>query len=116
MFVKLFLLAALLVVACAYTPIKLEWLASVGAPDRVLDNDAAEIPAYHNNIVYVSNNAFVRVDLYNISTPTSPFYARSIDLSTYGSGLNSVAYKDGVLIAAVAVSIHLLIFRQSTYG
>jgi DNA-binding beta-propeller fold protein YncE len=62
----------------------------------------AEIPAYDpatRRLFVVSPNN--RLDVIDISNPSSPLILPSIDLSLYGGGVNSVAVKNGIVAAAV---------------
>jgi DNA-binding beta-propeller fold protein YncE len=62
----------------------------------------AEIPAYDpatRRLFVVSPNN--RLDVIDISNPSSPIILPSIDLSLYGAGVNSVAVKNGIVAAAV---------------
>jgi LVIVD repeat/PEP-CTERM motif len=62
----------------------------------------AEIPAYDpisKRLFVVSPNN--RLDVIDISNPSSPIILPSIDLSLYGGGVNSVAVKNGIVAAAV---------------
>jgi hypothetical protein len=67
-----------------------------------VSNFGAEIPAYDPGsrrlFVTSPNN---RLDVLDISNPANPITLPSIDLSTYGAGVNSVAIKNGIVAVAV---------------
>lgn len=65
---------------------------------------AAEISAYDpaTKQLFVVNNADGSVvDVIDISIPTALVYVKSIDVASYGGGVNSVAVKNGLLAAAI---------------
>jgi DNA-binding beta-propeller fold protein YncE len=65
---------------------------------------AAEISAYDpaTKQLFVVNNANGSViDVIDFSTPTALVYVKSIDIASYGAGVNSVAVKNGLLAAAI---------------
>lgn len=69
---------------------------------------AAEISAYDSDTkrLFVVNNAGnSRVDVINLENPSSPVYIQSIDITSFGGGVNSVAVKNGVLAAAVEANV-----------
>lgn len=63
----------------------------------------SEIVAFSktNDKMYVTNGENNRVDIINISDVTSPTLDSSIDMSPYGTGINSVAVQNGVVAVAV---------------
>jgi 5'-nucleotidase len=63
----------------------------------------SEIVAYDagSKRMFTTNGENNAVDIIDISTPSSPLKVSSIDLSPYGTGVNSVAVKNGVVAAAV---------------
>ncbi|HEO99284.1 MAG TPA: hypothetical protein ENO02_08300 [Epsilonproteobacteria bacterium] len=65
----------------------------------------SEIVAYDkaSKKMFVTNGANNKIDIIDISTPTAPTKLSSIDLSAYGTGVNSVAAHNGVVAAAVEV-------------
>lgn len=67
------------------------------------DASATEIMAWNaaDARVYSTNGSTVAIDVIDLSDPTNPVLDFSIDLSSYGSGVNSVAYFDGYVVAAV---------------
>ena len=65
---------------------------------------AAEISAYDpatQRLFVVSNDEMSRIDVVDLSDPTTPQRIESIDIAPYGGGVNSVAVSDGQLAAAV---------------
>ena len=64
---------------------------------------AAEIVSYDPSTfrAFVVNAHAAAVDVLDVSDPGEPAKVESIDLSGYGSGVNSVDVYDGVLVAAV---------------
>lgn len=80
-------------------------LSSLGNSTTAANNFGAEIPAYDP----ASRRLFVtgpnnRLDIADISNPASPIRLPSIDLSTYGAGVNSVAIKNGIVALAMEAS------------
>lgn len=67
------------------------------------DASATEIAVYDEvrQQVYSTNGATNSVDIVDISNPSSPSLANSFDLSTYGTGINSVAYYNGYIACAL---------------
>ncbi|MFM7878651.1 MAG: choice-of-anchor I domain-containing protein [Microcystis panniformis] len=69
------------------------------------NNFGAEIPAYdpasRRLFVIGPNN---RLDIADISNPAGPIRLPSIDLSSYGAGVNSVAIKNGIVAVAMEAS------------
>jgi hypothetical protein len=68
----------------------------------VFDASAAEIPTYDPNTrrLFVAN-ANSSVDIINIQNPNNPVLFGSIDITPYGSNVNSVAFNNGLLAAAI---------------
>jgi 5'-nucleotidase len=50
---------------------------------------------------FVTNGDANAIDILDLSSPTSPSKLSSIDLSSYGTGVNSVAVKNGLVAVAV---------------
>ncbi|MGK7954922.1 MAG: choice-of-anchor I family protein [Crocosphaera sp.] len=63
----------------------------------------AEIGTYDpmSQQLFVTNGANNEIDIINISNPRNPFLVNSIDLTSFGGGINSVAVKNGVVAAAI---------------
>lgn len=63
----------------------------------------AEIPTYdaETQRLFVVNGGTNSIDILNISNPSQPSLFNTIEISLYGGGLNSVAFKNGILAAAV---------------
>ncbi len=73
----------------------------------VFDGAAAEIAAYDSwtRRVFTVNVAQRRIDVIDILDPAHPVLATTIDVSPYGAHANSVAVKDGVVVAAVEANV-----------
>jgi 5'-nucleotidase len=56
---------------------------------------------YESKRMYITNGASNMIDIVDISNPASPVKFKSIDLSTYGSSVQSVAAKSGTIAVAV---------------
>lgn len=65
------------------------------------DEGAAEIVAYYGNRIFLTNAENDALDIIDITDPRTPVLVRSIDISTYGEGLNSVATYNGTIAIAV---------------
>ncbi|MBN2894441.1 MAG: NAD nucleotidase [Campylobacterales bacterium] len=63
---------------------------------------ASEITAYDKTTkrLFVTNGAANRIDVLDIATPAAPKLHASLDMSSYGTGINSVAVKNGVVAVA----------------
>ncbi|MFN6246947.1 choice-of-anchor I family protein [Microcystis sp.] len=77
-------------------------LSSLGNSTTAANNFGAEIPAYDPS----SRRLFLtgpnnRLDIADISNPASPITLSSLDLSSYGAGVNSVAIKNGIVALAM---------------
>ena len=83
--------------------IDLKWLDTFEAMGRAFDGGAAEIPAYDPKTgqVYITNFQSNALDVLEI-LPSGEFgYVKSIALSSYGSGPNSVAVSGGLVAVVV---------------
>lgn len=71
------------------------------------DQGAAEISAYdpHSQQLFVTNAQSNSIDILDISTPTTPSLVSSIDLSSYGGGVNSAAFGHDLLAVAVEATV-----------
>lgn len=69
----------------------------------IFDNSAAEILAHDaiNQRIFFVNGANNSIDVLDINNPTTPILINSVDLSAYGSAINSVSIYDTIVIAAV---------------
>jgi DNA-binding beta-propeller fold protein YncE len=85
---------------------------------------AAEITAYDpstKKLFVVSNvGGATRVDIVNLANPASPVLAGTIDISPYGSNINSVAVYDGKLAAAIEGTLKtdlgkVVVFKTTDY-
>lgn len=66
----------------------------------IFDDSAAEIPAYDaaSQRLFVTNAATNSIDVLSLSDPTAPTLINSINV---GGGINSVAFQNGILAAAI---------------
>ncbi|WP_414564679.1 MULTISPECIES: choice-of-anchor I family protein [unclassified Anabaena] len=75
----------------------------------LFDVSAAEIPTYDpvSQRLFVVNAGAKTIDVIGISDPTNPSLLFNIDINTYFSGgnANSVAFKNGILAAAVEAPV-----------
>lgn len=96
--------ALLLGSVAAQTALELNVIGSYAS--GVFDDGAIEIAAYNaaDQKVYAVNGATGEIDIFSIADPTNIELETSIDLSAYGSNANSVAFYNGVLVAAVEAS------------
>lgn len=64
---------------------------------------SAEIIAYDSsaNRIYAINSEKNELEIISFATPAAPTQVSTIDMSTYGGGINSVAYHNGVVAVAV---------------
>ncbi len=69
----------------------------------IFDESAAEIAAYDpaTRRLFVVNGNDDAVDVLDIGSPTAPTRSRQIAISNLGGGINSVAFHNGILAAAV---------------
>lgn len=69
----------------------------------IFDESAAEIPAYSpvNKRLYIVKANEAALDVLDLSNPERPRQIGSIDLSEYGTGVNSVAVKGNLIAVAV---------------
>ncbi|MEQ9402661.1 MAG: choice-of-anchor I family protein [Cyclobacteriaceae bacterium] len=67
------------------------------------DESGAEIVAHdpYSQRLYVTNGGTDQIDILDISDPNTITLVASIDLSPYGKSANSVAVKNGIVVAAV---------------
>jgi LPXTG-motif cell wall-anchored protein len=67
---------------------------------------ASEIVAFDSTSkqLYINNGALNRIDIVNIAIPATPALVRSVDMSVYGRGVQSVTVGDGIVAAAVDVA------------
>ncbi|MFE4104884.1 choice-of-anchor I family protein [Almyronema epifaneia] len=74
---------------------------------NVFNEGAAEISAYDpvTQRLFVTNANANTIDIINIGDPTQPTLVSSISLNLFGGGVNSVAFKNGVLAAAVEADV-----------
>jgi len=69
----------------------------------IFNEGGAEIPTYDplTQRLFVVNGGTNSIDVINISDPTQPSLFKTIDIASYGGGVNSIAFKNGLLAAAV---------------
>ncbi len=101
---RLCTIAATLTTQCALaqTTVSLEFL---GRTTRSgYDVTGAEIVTFDptTNRAFVVNGLTAAIDVFDLSLPSSPVALTSISTLPFGSGLQSIAFKNGVLAAAVA--------------
>ena len=86
-------------------PVKLLALGTYEQPNppEVFDEGAAEITAYDAAFqqLFVVNGFSKAVDVLDVSNPSQPTLAFSIDITPFGASLNSVAVANGVVAVAV---------------
>ncbi len=95
-------LPTLILFACAaQAQVQLEPLGQYAT--GVFDQGAAEICAYEpgSRRLFVTNAFTNAIDVVDLSDPSAPAKLFSIDMSTYGAGVNSVDVRGGVVAAAV---------------
>ncbi|MCA2938650.1 MAG: PEP-CTERM sorting domain-containing protein [Microcystis aeruginosa Ma_QC_Ch_20071001_S25] len=93
------------IVAESASALNITRLSSIGNSTTAANNFGSEIPTYDP----ASRRLFVtgpnnRLDIADISNPASPIRLPSIDLSSYGAGVNSVAIKNGIVAVAMEAS------------
>ena len=66
---------------------------------------AAEVVAYENKRMYVTNASDESLDIVNIVDPANPTLIRRVDLSSYGGAVTSVAVKNGIVAVAVQADV-----------
>ncbi|MEL6136198.1 MAG: alkaline phosphatase, partial [Cyanobacteria bacterium J06628_6] len=73
-----------------------------GVPNELTEG-AAEISAYDpvSQQLFVTNSADNTIDFISIADPTMPMLNLQLDLSPFGAGINSVAFSNGILAAAL---------------
>lgn len=69
----------------------------------IFDDGAAEIPAFDpvSQRLFVTNGANSTIDALDLSDPSNPTLAFTIDTTEFGDGVNSVAVSNGILAAAI---------------
>ncbi|MFI1771076.1 choice-of-anchor I domain-containing protein [Thalassobellus citreus] len=106
---KITLFASLLVFAVtavrAQNP--LNHLASYQATKVNADDSAAETVAYDvtNKHAFFTNSSKNEFTIVDISTPATPTLVKTVDLSTYGGGPNSIAIYGGIVAIAEEANI-----------
>jgi hypothetical protein len=82
--------------------ISLERISTFAAADNQFDVSFSEINAYDSTRkrLFVTNGSENRLDVWNLNDPATPVQLASLDLSTYGSSVNSIAIYEDWLAAA----------------
>lgn len=89
--------------ASATTGISLEF---IGRANSGVGNAGSEISAFDpaSKRLFVTNGATNKIDVFDLSSPASPNFLKSVDLGALGvTGIQSVASKNGLVAAAAAV-------------
>lgn len=83
------------------TPIQLKHLSTYHT--GIFDESAAEISAYdeHGQRVYFTNAFDNTIEVIDVVDPLNPVALPSIDVSSYGGGINSIVVWDGYIGAAI---------------
>lgn len=70
---------------------------------EIFDEGAAEIASFDHrtNRLFVTNGYANTLDVLEINDPTNPKLLKTVNLSSFGNGVNSVAVKNGIVAAAV---------------
>lgn len=73
----------------------------------LFDQAAAEVVSYDpaTKRAFLTSAVATRFDAIDLSNPKNPTLVFSVDLSPYGSGVNSVAVKNGVVVCAVEAPV-----------
>ena len=74
-----------------------------GYETGIFDEGAAEISAYdaRSKRLFVTNSDEDTIDILDLSYPSNPTFIASIDISSFGEGINSVAVDNGLVAAAI---------------
>ena len=74
-----------------------------GYETGIFDEGAAEISAYDPGSyrLFVTNSEDDTIDVLDLSDPMNPTLLFSIDITSFGEGINSVAVDDGLVAAAI---------------
>lgn len=83
-----------------YIPFKFSSIEKIGG----FWSGGAEIVAYENAKIYLSNNHQKSVDVLSLNSNGSLELAQSIDISAYGDSIQSVDIKNNLIAAAVGVN------------
>ncbi|MEL6247868.1 MAG: choice-of-anchor I family protein [Cyanobacteria bacterium J06627_15] len=77
-----------------------------GNPDELVEG-AAEISAYDpvSQQLFVTNSDENTIDFIGITDPMNPVLNFQLDLTPFGAGINSVAFSNGILAAALEADI-----------
>lgn len=83
--------------------IELDYITSYQTQNLVGSEGFSEIVAYDptSRRLFTMSTALNRMDIIDFSTPSAPVEISQISLATYGSGVNSIAVKNGVVVVCV---------------
>ena len=96
-------LPAIAIVLAPFTAAKAFNLRPTGTYDPMLGEGASEITAYDSlsQRLFVTNAQSDTIDLLDVSDPTTPSLFKQVDISGFGSDLNYVSAKNGLVAAAL---------------
>ena len=102
--VYVFLLLFVSLVTTQAADLELRWLGTYET--GVFDEGAAEISAYdpQSKKLFVINAHAATVDILDLTRPTHPQKIGTLDITSFGSGVNSVAVHNGIVAVAVESS------------
>lgn len=97
------LLPAFVLVSAIATPASAVTLSFQGRFDSGRGEDSAEIGAFDpaSNQLAITNSSDNTIDLVSILDPTNPILNSTIELDAFGAGINSVAFGNSILAAAL---------------
>ena len=106
---KLFHLSfqSLIILGAVSSPVMASGLKPLGTYSTGIYNDAAAVISTYDPVtqnLFVTNKSTNQIDILNITNPATPSLIQSIEIETFNSNLgsvNSVAFKNGILAAAV---------------
>ncbi len=86
---------------------QIDQLTRIGGFDTTLGEGAAEIVAYDPGTrrLFVVNAVAASIDIVNLSNPTTPVSAGTIDVTVFGAVANSVAVHNGIVAVAIEADI-----------
>ena len=97
------LLPAFVLVSAIAAPASAVTLSFQGRFDSGRGEDSAEIGAFDpaSNQLAITNSSDNTIDLVSILDPTTPILHSTIELDAFGAGINSVAFGNSILAAAL---------------
>jgi 2',3'-cyclic-nucleotide 2'-phosphodiesterase (5'-nucleotidase family) len=75
--------------------------APIGSYETGLGLESAEIVAYEDGRMFVTNSARASLDIVDVSDPSAPSLIRRVDLSAFGSSVTCVSAHRGLVAVAV---------------